>query len=196
MYKVFVKDTAVIVTSDKSLFPDHDTFNLKTVNFKKLIKAIRKNKIERPLLYSKNEEKLLKRLHKKLPLVLAAGGLVKNDSGEYLFIHRNGKWDLPKGKTEKRESMEETALREVEEETGVRHLSIENYIGPTYHVFSRNNKYRLKLTHWYAMSTDYTGELMPQAKEGIEQAVWLNEEQARKSLEQSYANIKDVFLND
>ena len=63
-------------------------------------------------------------------------------------------------------------------------------------IYSRNNKYRLKLTHWYAMSTDYTGELLPQAKEGIEQAVWLNEVQARKYLEQSYANIKKVFLND
>ncbi|WP_082438558.1 NUDIX hydrolase [Nonlabens sp. YIK11] len=196
MYKVFVKDIAVIVTSDRDLFPDHDAFNLKTVNFKKLIKAIKKNKVERPLLYSKNEDKLLKRLHKKIPLVLAAGGLVKNQKGEYLFIHRNGKWDLPKGKTEKNESMEATALREVEEETGVENLSINNYIGPTYHVFSRNNKYRLKLTHWYAMTTDYTGQLVPQDKEGIDQAVWLNDEQARESLEQSYANIKDVFLND
>ena len=196
MYKVFVKDVAVIVTSDKDLFPDHDAFNLKTVNFNKLIKAIKKGKVERPLLYSKNEEKLLKRLHKKIPLVLAAGGLVKNDKDEFLFIHRNGKWDLPKGKTEKNESMEETALREVEEETGVQNLSIINYIGPTYHVFSRNDKNRLKLTHWYAMHSNYTGELIPQDKEGIDQAVWLSDAVAKQCLDDSYANIQDIFLND
>lgn len=196
MYKVFVKDVAVIVTSDKDLFPDHDAFNLKTVNFKKLIKAIKKGKVEKPLLYSRNENKLLKRLHKKLPLVLAAGGLVKNQNDEFLFIHRNGKWDLPKGKTEKKESMEQTAIREVEEETGVQDLTIVKYIGPTYHVFSRNDKYRLKLTHWYAMHSTFTGDLLPQAKEGIDQAVWLNEQQACLSLNDSYANIKDVFLSD
>lgn len=196
MYKVFVKDVAVIVTSDKDLFPDHDAFNLKTVNFKKLIKAIKKGKVERPLLYSRNEQKLLKRLHKKLPLVLAAGGLVKNAKEEYLFIHRNGLWDLPKGKTEKNESMEETAIREVQEETGVKDLTIEKYIAPTYHVFSRKNKLRLKLTHWYAMHSNYTGELIPQANEGIEKAMWLNEKQAQESLDLSYANIKDVFFND
>ncbi len=196
MYKVFVKDVAVIVTSDKDLFPDHDAFNLKTVNFKKLIKAIKKGKIEKPLLYSRNEKKLLKRLHKKLPLVIAAGGLVKNDRDEYLFIHRNGKWDLPKGKAEKNESIENTALREVEEETGVENLSIVKYIAPTYHVFSRNDKLRLKLTHWYAMHSSYTGELTPQTKEGIEQAVWFNSDEATRSLQMSYSNIKDIFLND
>ncbi len=196
MYKVFVKEVAIIVTSDKDLFPDHDAFNLKTVSFKKLIKAIKKGKVTRPLLYSRNEKKLLKRLHKKLPLVIAAGGLVKNREEEYLFIHRNGKWDLPKGKAEKNESVEETAIREVEEETGVQSLAIEKYIAPTYHIFSRNDKLRLKLTHWYAMRTDYTGVLTPQTKEGIDQAVWLNQEQAMQSLEMSYANIKDVFIND
>jgi 8-oxo-dGTP pyrophosphatase MutT (NUDIX family) len=193
MYKVFVKEVAIIVTSDKDLFPDHDAFNLKTIKFNKLIKAVKKGKVERPLLYSKNEEKLLKRLHNKLPLVLAGGGLVENNQGKYLFIYRNGKWDLPKGKTENNESIEETSLREVEEETGVENLSISKYLGPTYHVFSRNGKMRLKLTHWYAMTTDYTGELVPQEKEGIEKAVWLNAAEANDALKSSYANIRELF---
>jgi 8-oxo-dGTP pyrophosphatase MutT (NUDIX family) len=192
MYKVFVKEVAIIVTSDKDLFPDHDVFNLKTVKFKKLAKAIKKGKLERPLLYSE-EEKLLKRLHKKLPLVLAGGGLVENSIGQYLFIHRNGKWDLPKGKTEDNESIEQTSLREVAEETGVQNLEISKYLGPTYHVFSRNGKMRLKLTHWYSMTTDYTGELIPQEKEGIEKAVWLDAKEANQALKSSYANIRELF---
>lgn len=193
MYKVFVKEVEIIVTSDKDLFPDHDAFSLKRVDFKKLVKAIRKGKIERPLLYCKNEDKILKRLHKKLPLVLAGGGLVENQNNEYLFIHRNGKWDLPKGKSENNESIEETSLREVAEETGVENLSISKYLGPTYHVFSRNGKLRLKLTHWYAMTTDYTGELIPQEKENIIQAVWLDAKKARTALKSSYANIRELF---
>ncbi len=193
MYKVFVKEVAIIVTSDKDLFPDHDVFDLKTVNLKKLVKAVKKGKVERPVLYSKSEEKLLKRLHKKLPLVLAGGGLVENDNGEYLFIHRNGKWDLPKGKTEKKESIEQTSLREVAEETGVQNLQISEYLGPTYHIFSRNGKMCLKLTHWYAMTSDFTGELIPQEKEGIDKAVWLDAVAANEALANSYANIRELF---
>ncbi len=193
MYKVFVKEVAIIVTSDKDLFPDHDAFNLKTVKFKKLAKAIKKGKVERPLLYSDNPDKLLKRLHKVLPLVLAGGGLVENEQHQYLFIHRNGKWDLPKGKAENKESIEQTSIREVEEETGVQNLEIQKYLGPTYHVFSRNGKMRLKLTHWYSMTTNYTGALVPQEKEGIDQAVWLDAQEANEALESSYANIKELF---
>ncbi|WP_194851062.1 NUDIX hydrolase [Nonlabens antarcticus] len=193
MYKVFVKEVAIIVTSDKDLFPDHDVFELKSVNLKKLVKAVKKGKVERPLLYSKSEGKLLKRLHKKLPLVLAGGGLVENQNGEHLFIHRNGKWDLPKGKTESNESIEETSLREVAEETGVENLEISKYLGPTYHVFSRNGKMRLKLTHWYSMTTNYTGKLIPQEKEGIDKAVWLDPIEAAAALRDSYANIRELF---
>src|SRR3954469_24811116 len=49
----------------------------------------------------------------------AAGGFIeKND--EFLAIHRHGRWDLPKGKLEKNESYEEGAIRECEEECGIK----------------------------------------------------------------------------
>ena len=54
-----------------------------------------------------------------LPLIEAAGGLVKNENGDYLFIYRNDKWDLPKGKIEKDEKTKVAAVREVEEECGI-----------------------------------------------------------------------------
>ena len=196
MYKVFVKDVAIIVTSDKNAFKDHNTFNIKKVNFEDLIKKIEKKEITNVVLYSKNESKLLKRLHKLLPVVVAGGGLVLNQDNDFLFIHRNGKWDLPKGKAEKGESIEQTSIREVEEETGVRRLEITNYLGHTYHTFSRKGKVKLKLTHWFIMETDFNKKLKPQKKEGIDKAVWLNKEMATIALKESYANIRELFPDD
>jgi 8-oxo-dGTP pyrophosphatase MutT (NUDIX family) len=196
MYKVFVKEVAIIVTSDKNAFKDHNAFNIKKVNFDDLVKKIENKEITDVVLYSKNESKLLKRLHKLLPIVHAGGGLVLNQDNDFLFIHRNGKWDLPKGKAEKGETIEQTSIREVEEETGVRHLKITNYLGHTYHTFSRKGKLRLKLTHWFIMETDFNKKLKPQKKEGIDKAVWLNKEMATIALKESYANIRELFPDD
>lgn len=193
MYKVFVKEVAIIVTSNKEAYPDYDVFKLKTVDLQKIINKIRKGKLERVLLYSKSQEKLLKRLHKKLPLITAAGGLVINDNQEYLFIHRNGKWDLPKGKMDKNETVEQAALRETMEETGVQDLKIDYYLGRTYHIFDWKENSKLKLTHWYIMTTNYKGALTPQEDEGIEQAAWLAKEDAENALKVSYENIKYLF---
>lgn len=193
MYKVFVKDVAIIVTTDKDSFPGHNIFKIKNLDFRKLIKDIESGELSNVVLYSKSKKKLLKRLHKLLPVVVAGGGLALNKENDFLFIHRNGKWDLPKGKTEKGESLEESALREVKEETGCKGLKIDQYLGRTYHVFSRKKEQRLKLTHWYVMHTDYEGKLKPQKKEGIDKAVWLNKDMAQVALENSYSNIKELF---
>ncbi|WP_317126871.1 NUDIX hydrolase [Nonlabens xiamenensis] len=163
---------------------------------KKLVKKIEKQEIDKVVLYSKSDEKLLKRLHKLLPVVVAGGGLVINQNNDYLFIHRNGKWDLPKGKAEKNETIEETSIREVKEETGVKKLRITNYLGVTYHVFSRKGKMKLKQTHWYVMETDSTKPLKPQKKEGIDKAVWLNKDLATVALQSSYGNIRELFPDD
>ncbi len=193
MYKVFVKEVAIIVTSNKDAYPDHDVFKLKKADLQKIVRKIRKGKLERVLLYSKSPEKLLKRLHKKLPLVIAAGGLVINDKQQYLFIHRNGKWDLPKGKMDRNETVEQAAMRETMEETGVQDLKIDYYLGPTYHIFDWKENSKLKLTHWYIMTTTYNGALVPQEDEGIEQAAWLGKEDAENALKVSYENIKHLF---
>ena len=77
------------------------------------------------------------------------------------------KWDLPKGKAEKNESIDVTALREVYEETGVKDLSISQPLEKTFHIFKRNSSYFLKVTYWFEMKSDYKGRLKPQLKEGI-----------------------------
>ena len=119
--------------------------------------------------------------------------MVRNTAGEVLFIFRNGKWDLPKGKTEKGENIEQTAVREVEEETGVTGLEITEFLLHTYHVFKRNGEYRLKLTHWYAMETEYNGVFAPQEDEGIMEVAWKDETATKEALLNSYENIKLLF---
>ena len=108
-------------------------------------------------------------------------------------IFRNGKWDLPKGGTNKGEEIEDTAMREVEEETGVNGLSISKKLQKTYHIFKRNGVYKLKITHWFEMHSTYDGIPVGQAEEGIEKVEWKNPEQIKEALKNSYENIKLLF---
>ena len=119
--------------------------------------------------------------------------MVYNKNGEVLFNFRNGKWDLPKGGIEKGEEIDETAVREVEEETGVSKLLVTKKLQKTYHIFKRNGRYKLKITHWFEMTSDFEGTPLPQAEEGIEKVAWLNPAQIQQALKNSYENIKLLF---
>ncbi|MBR9845012.1 MAG: NUDIX domain-containing protein [Algicola sp.] len=190
MYRIFVNDKPIILTTEVS--PEHKFKNylLSSVNIGKVIKELNSTSLEEIRVIGKNQDTLIKKFLKKLPNVIAGGGKVINDKGEVLFIYRNDKWDLPKGKAEGKETIEETALREVEEETGVKGLSIVKPIETTYHIFKRNGKHKIKITYWFEMKTSYDGILSPEENEGITKVVWLNEEERTKALENSYANIK------
>ena len=193
MYKVFVNDIPIILSTKKDIGENYSAFPIKTVKFKEIIERITDGELLYINLYHKNEEKLLHHLLKKLPVVTAAGGMVFNDNKEILFIYRNKRWDLPKGKTEKDESLEESAIREVMEETGVQDLEIVRFMRKTYHIFKRKDKYRLKVTHWYEMKTSFVGDLVPENSEGIKKAKWKNFAKSQKALTKSYANIKLLF---
>jgi hypothetical protein len=158
MYKVFVNDIPIILSTTKVIGNNYKSIPLKKAKFKSIIKKIDKGELFYVNLYHEDEEKLHKFLKKKLPVVVAGGGLVYNDKKQILFIYRNGKWDLPKGKIEKGEDIKTCAIREVEEETGVRDIKIKKFITKTYHVFRRNGKLKLKETYWYEMHTSYDGE--------------------------------------
>lgn len=193
MYKVFVKDIPIILTTEKNIGKQYTAIPLRLARFKKLIKKINNGELIYVNLYHKNAEKLEQFLRKKLPFVDAAGGLVFNHKKEILFIYRNDRWDLPKGHIEKGESYEEAAIREVEEETGVKDLVVRRFLNKTYHVFKRNGKFKLKATYWYEMYTEYDGDLVPQSKEGIKKVKWKNFEKSQKALSNSYENIKLLF---
>ena len=133
---------------------------------------------------------------KKYTLIEAAGGLVYNSDKQILMIFRNGKWDLPKGKKERKETIDQCALREVEEECGVNNLTIINQLKITYHVYQINDKNILKKTFWFKMFTNSNKKLTPQISEGIIKAEWVSKQNIMQKMKNSYANIKDLFLDD
>ncbi|RXG24814.1 NUDIX hydrolase [Leeuwenhoekiella aequorea] len=193
MYKVFVNDVPIILSTEKYIGANYTSIPLKRAKIKSIIKQVNLGQLTYINLYHPKGEKLLKFLKKKLPVVIAGGGMVYNKNSEILFIKRNGKWDLPKGKLEKNESIEACAIREVEEETGCRDLVLGDHITTTYHIFKRNNKFKLKETYWYKMTTTYEGDLEPQPSEGIKKVRWKNFEKSQKALSKSYENIKLLF---
>ena len=193
MYKVFVNDKPLFLTNEISKETNFQLFLLESVDIVQLIVKIFQNKVQKAYLYHPDEKEIMKTLKSKIPVTKAGGGLVYNKKGQVLFIFRGGKWDLPKGGTEKGEEIEDTAMREVEEETGVNQLRVTKKLQKTYHVFKRNGVYRLKITHWFEMQSDFEGTLVGQIEEGIEKVVWLYPSEMPEILKHSYENIKLLF---
>ncbi|MCP4310947.1 MAG: NUDIX domain-containing protein [Bacteroidetes bacterium] len=123
----------------------------------------------------------------------AGGGLVLNEKGEFLAIERNGVWDLPKGKMEKREDFETTALREVEEETGLTGLETVGLLLSTFHTYPLGDRMVLKETQWFEMHWNGRGDPVLQAEEGITDCRWVKPGQAGFIEKNSYASILDVL---
>src|SRR5690606_12672396 len=193
MYKVFVNDKPIFLTSEPVYHKDAKCIPLREANLALIVKKVAKNEWPQVYLYYPIGEQLLQKFKKKTTVVVAAGGLVKNDKNEVLFIKRNGKWDLPKGSVENKETIEEAALRETEEETGVEGLEIVKPLQITYHFFKRNGKLRLKETYWFEMKTSFDGAFIPEIKEGIKKVAWKNPKKVLKALRKSYANIRELF---
>ena len=125
--------------------------------------------------------------------VNAGGGLVSNRRGDYLLISRNGMWDLPKGHQDPGEDIAVTALREVEEETGIMDLEMRSLICVTDHCYKRNGIWHLKHTWWYDMLHTDPSDLTPQTEEDITKAAWVAKSSLPPYLLNTYPSIIEVF---
>jgi 8-oxo-dGTP pyrophosphatase MutT (NUDIX family) len=124
----------------------------------------------------------------------AAGGVVQDNDGHVLWIQRNGKWDLPKGKLESGESLEEAAIREVEEETGITDLEITGEAYATFHTYEQDGVVLLKTTFWYPMR--HRGNQtpgVPQSVEGISDVTWLTAPFSDEVLNKTFGSIRIVL---
>ena len=196
MYKVFFNRKFIEFTNEIVAHDDTNPFfYIKFSNAKLIVTALKSKKVKGVYLYHPNKKKLLEHFLKRFPLIQAAGGVVQHANSKILFIYRNNKWDMPKGRVEKNETITDGALREVMEETGVRDLILKKPLSITYHIFSRNGKYKLKKTYWYLMYTNYKGPLIPQVEEGILQAVWRTPDQVPEMMKNAYENIK-ILIED
>jgi 8-oxo-dGTP pyrophosphatase MutT (NUDIX family) len=124
-------------------------------------------------------------------VIKAAGGVVVKD-GKWLFMYRRKKWDLPKGKLDKGEDSRTAAIREIEEETGVKSI-IKSKICTTWHTYTLNNNRILKRTKWYLCDSIDDSNMKPQAEEQIEKLDWYSPENAKPLLINSYSSIRFVL---
>lgn len=168
-----------------------------------LLETLKEPGIPGYIILSEHPEQLQAFLVSQFQHWQAAGGVVINPSGEVLLLFRRGKWDLPKGKTEAGESHEQTALREVTEETGLKNIQIVKKLIETWHsyplsVYSDQSKAVpskdiLKQTFWYEMKFTGTELTVPQIEEDIVDIQWIKPENIQKYLRYSYPNLTLVF---
>ena len=166
---------------------------ISTPAIKSLLHEIKKEKSHAGILWNKDIESLKKAFFKHFSFIEAAGGIVQNNHKELLFILRLGKWDLPKGKMEKKETPEESAMREVTEETGVDGLILKKKVGDTYHAYDEFGKHFLKRTHWFYITCEGRQETVAQVTEHITEVKWVKTMNIKEPMTNTYPSIKDIL---
>jgi 8-oxo-dGTP pyrophosphatase MutT (NUDIX family) len=172
-----------------------------TAGFKSTMKIIL-NSVNKSniILFSRDVEKMLQEVLSNFKCLEAAGGVVRNAEGELLLIYRRGNWDLPKGKIEKNETIEDAAIREVEEETGLKHVKIIRPVvfkkwsnKATYHSYFIGDTLAMKISYWFEMRAGESIRLVPQTDEDIEQAMWVPQQNLSHYKSNMYPSIADVL---
>lgn len=199
MYKVFINDTVIYFTNDVD-FSNNSFNHLKMNFFHESLGELLYNLISRGdircgvIICVEDVESVFNQFKSLFKPIKAAGGVVKNEENKTLFIYRLDKWDLPKGKMEDNESIEETAIREVEEECGITNLKLGKPLQDTFHIYKTKKNTILKQTHWFEMTTNFTGKLIPQLEEGITKVEWLSDSEINdKVLKNTYSSIASLL---
>lgn len=144
-------------------------------------------------IYHNHPKTVMKEIKQNLKYIKAAGGLVRNEKKEYLFIFRLGVWDLPKGKLEAGEDIVTCAKREVEEECGVSIALVKRELPSTYHIYVMNDQLIMKRTYWFLMKAKEGEVLVPQTEEGITEVSWVNRDDFGKIRENTYPSVLEVM---
>jgi len=183
-------DTVVqpYVHHDDAVFIDElDAHSVKT-----MIHEMQQPQVHAGVFYHSDVQKLKNAFQKKFTSVQAAGGVVKNDNDNVLMIFRRGRWDFPKGKLDKGEKLEDCAIREVEEETGLKNVKLACPLIVTYHTYHEGSRYVLKESHWFGMTVSGEQRLTPQTEEDISDIKWIDKSQVSFYLEKTFPLISDI----
>jgi 8-oxo-dGTP pyrophosphatase MutT (NUDIX family) len=196
MYKVFVNEKKLLLSKNSQNLEKTISYENSTT-LEIALDLLQNTSTSELNVFFEDLNLLWEEFNKLFRKIEAAGGIVNNASGEILFIKRLGKWDLPKGKMEKGESREESAIREIEEETGLRNVVLKDFINTTYHIYiERNGDRVLKYTHWFEMFFDGEDTSKPQIEEGITEVAWKNDAKITEEVFPStFKNIK-LILSD
>jgi mutator protein MutT len=201
-YKIYHNGTPVFITSPEGALelgyqPDKFTHVMLYVGKKKLIKNLldlldKNRQMKAVVLYHPDVEMLWQEFQSCFKVLEAAGGYVLNEQEELLVFYRRGSWDLPKGKIDPGETPEQAAVREVQEETGLQNIHLEDFIAHTYHTYELKDQRILKITWWYRMHTTDT-RVVPQTEEDIEEIIWVKPSAWLESGVVVYPNIREII---
>ncbi len=199
MYKVFKENTTFILVANGNLISNDQAVSIcidKPQNVIELLSNLGNSQEDDTyIIYCAKLKDTIKTIENHFPTKVAAGGWTFNDTNSLLMIKRNNIWDIPKGHIEKGETLEECAIREVEEETNVKNLKINNKIGISRHLISKKNGYILKLSHWFLMTSNYSGKLKPQKSEDITKAKWIDKNSIDKYLDKAWLSLKNFYYD-
>ncbi len=199
--KIFLNDDQLILTTDKEAYiEDHAQakayitfYGASLQSFTRALSQLEKPGASGVIIEDASAEALLDQLHAMYRVIDAGGGLVANEQGEILMIFRRGKWDLPKGKLDAGEDIAACALREVQEETGLKHVTLGQKICDTYHIYTERNDQILKRTAWYRMKGTLADKLKPQKEEQILEAKWVGRADIPSLAANTYEAIREVL---
>lgn len=195
MYTVFVNNKKLML-ADVSEHVKQSKVNLKRnykskSDLKEVINILENDhEISTAVIYAEDFQTMWQEFESLYSIIEAAGGLVMNNKNQLLVIFRRGHWDLPKGKVEQGEQIEEAALREVEEECGIQNLTIVKQIYTTYHTYLLEGEPVLKESFWFLMKYDGETEPKPQQEEGITEAKFIELSELDSILSNTYASIR------
>jgi len=197
MEKIYFKNRFISICESPVNRKGAMNINYQTVHDLNIViyKFLANNHISSLHIFGKKPKKILKKIKTVFHYIKAAGGVVVNNTGEILLIRRRGKWDLPKGKKEKKEDIELTAIREVCEECGLNPelLKIENFIDNAFHIYEEGPDFILKRTSWFVMKYSGTNVLIPQTEEDITKAKWVKPEELPRYLKKTFLNITVIL---
>jgi ADP-ribose pyrophosphatase len=151
--------------------------------------------MKRLYISAEDEAAAVKAVKAQFTEICAAGGLIRDDDDKYLFIYRLGRWDLPKGKQEEGEDIRLTAVREVQEETGLKEPELGELICITHHTYHRDGKFFLKHTWWYEMRCKSGEKTIPQTEEDIQKIVWAEKKDIGQFVSDTYPSIVEVLTS-
>ncbi|HTN21234.1 MAG TPA: NUDIX domain-containing protein [Pelobium sp.] len=193
-YNIYINEKSLIITSEViQELTNYQLIDLQGFDFEEFYQALAKNPKSLFLLVCDDPKTLFKTIKSKVRIIEAAGGVVSNEEGKCLFIHRHGRWDLPKGKLELKERKRDAAVREVEEECGLKIKKLKEKITKTYHVYEIKGKPVLKISHWYAMEAKGKQKLVPQIEEGITEVKWFAKKDFSIIRANTFGNILEVI---
>lgn len=198
MYKIYINENLLVLSSLVEMQTSDiqvDTgipFAGRTSTLFNVIDKLEKNPDKMTFgVYSDDLPKMWKAFKDIYQVVKAAGGIVRREDGKCLFIERMSVWDLPKGKKDKGEKARQTAIREVQEETGLR-CAIESKVLNTWHTYRESDGTRiLKKTNWYEMQV-LDGEVILQTEEQITDHRWMAPDVFLKSGLKTYRSISGL----